>query len=376
MDACSLAENPITVRVQPAWEQEVKLEGLSLSDTVSFVLDEIVKKFKETGILCPQPEDEWKLMLLSGRCLKRDTTLASAVNLTSGNDMRISNTIRMILLPPLIPHDINGELWSIPEREDPDMFVENSSEEDEEDDGDCYRCPFYYKGKRGKEPIFEVMSDLGINGDIKLLDENDQPISLSKVWDVASIVTDASAVLLAPNDRILKELYALNNEKRYVVLRIDIDLLSYVFLRVFRECFPAIPIVAVTDFDPAHLDIVAFLDSDVGIIRRLYKLDLIHYERSAIDVAHIKEVDIKWLGLRYAHRGKLLPEADFDALAHPVEGGFDKVMLRLLKNRNVYWKNSWFRELRHLKKYHKRVEFPSCGYESIASMISDEDWVN
>ncbi|XP_074263198.1 uncharacterized protein LOC141586007 [Silene latifolia] len=378
MDASSLPEKKsITVNVEPTWAPAFELEGLSLSVTVRHVLDEIVKRFKDLGILCPQPEEGWMLKLLYGPYLRPDTTLADIVNRASGNDMCIPNTIKTVLFPPWC--DANGELLGIPERKDPDMYVEPSSteEDDEEDDNDGYMCPVYYKGKRAKEPKFAVMADLGIDGDIELMDDNDQPIPVSKVWDFASIATSASAVLLATNDGILKKLYELNSkEKRYVVVRIGIDLLSYVFLRLFRDCFPDMPIVAVTNYDLADLDIVAFLDSSVGDIRRLYNLDLIHYEISARDVAHIEEVEIKWLGLRYAHRGTLLPEADFDALAYPPSNKFDKVMRRLLKNPTIIWKNSWFRELRHLKKYQKYVAFPDCGYKSIASMISDKDWVN
>ncbi|XP_074281707.1 uncharacterized protein LOC141606462 isoform X2 [Silene latifolia] len=266
MDACSLAEkNSITLRVKFSWAAGFELAGFSLSDTISHVLDEIVKKVKEIGMLCPQPEEGLRLTLLSGPYLKRDTTLASAVKLADVNDIGPNNTITLMLLSPLL--DLNGELLGIPEREDPDMFVEPSSteEEDDEENVDNEVCPVYYKGKRGKKPKFAVRPNLGIDGDIELLDDNDQPIPVSKVWDVASIVTTASAVLLAPNDGILENLYALNRkEKRYVVLGIGIDLLSYVFLRFLRECFPDMPILAVTDLDPAHLDMIAFLDSDVG----------------------------------------------------------------------------------------------------------------
>lgn len=147
------------------------------------------------------------------------------------------------------------------------------------------------------------------------------------------------------------------------------------FVRAIRDCYPELPIAAVTDLDPDNLDILAFLDSSPIVVRRLYDLDLFHDEcSSARMVYHIGCVNIKWLGLKFSHRGSLIAEADFDALARPPPSDFDMLMHRILRNPEVRCRKKWFQEFRLLKKYHKCVDFPSFGYDFIASRLSNKEW--
>ncbi|KAK1400580.1 hypothetical protein POM88_000185 [Heracleum sosnowskyi] len=125
-----------------------------------------------------------------------------------------------------------------------------------------------------RRPKSLQLSGLGIHGQYKLLDSSNSSIPDSSIRFAASVQTNASLILLAPNDKILKDLISFNGKCKYLVVGVTWDILSYLFLRKVRASYPDVPIVAVTDLDPHHLDLLTFFDTPLVNLPCCYGFDL------------------------------------------------------------------------------------------------------
>ncbi|KAL8111400.1 hypothetical protein AgCh_019208 [Apium graveolens] len=151
--------------------------------------------------------------------------------------------------------------------------------------------------RRPKSIPFAQLSGVRIHGQYQLLDSNNNlmPDSSIRIAVPVPIQTNASVILLATSDKILKDLISFNDKSTYLVVGVSWDILSYLFLRTLRASYLDIPIVAVTDLDPHHLDLLTFLDTPLKKLPCCYGWDLSGESR---DENNVDFVNIKWLGLR------------------------------------------------------------------------------
>lgn len=282
-------------------------------------------------------------------------------------------------------------------------FTEEAHEEDNKD---------YYKHnsrpisivKRPKTihaplPVAEL-SELGIHGPFSVIAVTRQSIpptklSVSEIMnDIPNAIpasvhvgTNASVILLAPTDKIFKYLVHINSEHIYLVVRVYWDRLSYIFLRTLRASYPNIPIVAVTDLDPHHLDVLTFLDTPRTGLLNCYGWDLDFDHGNSInmdDFLNIDFLNIQWLGLRPDDCQKLL---SFDGAAPPPPG-FCEVIRMLRANPFLRRKKDWLEALDVLNAFGKSVSlqtsasaessgvcYPQLGDDFIFNKLSKEDWV-
>lgn len=199
---------------------------------------------------------------------------------------------------------------------------------------------------------FAQLSDLGIHGQYDLLDSEKRSIPISSIRNATSIQTAARVILLAPTRDILKYLVNLNSKSEFLLVCVSWDKLSYIFLKTLRTSYPDIPIVAVTELNPHHLDLLTFLDTPLEDLPCCYGWDL---SRDFEDVAatNIDIVNIRWLGMRPVDCDGLLP---FDCYA-PSPPGFHEVIRMLVTNPFLRRKKAWLAALDWLKVFGKSVSF-------------------
>ncbi|KAK1400595.1 hypothetical protein POM88_000200 [Heracleum sosnowskyi] len=185
-----------------------------------------------------------------------------------------------------------------------------------------------------------------------------------------SIKTTANVILLAPNPEIFTHLVVLNRKCEYLVLHVCWDMQSYVFLRTVRASYPNIPIVAVTDLDPHHLDLLTFLDTPPDYLLFCYGWDL----SEDFDEDYITDndfVNIEWLGLCPNDCEAL--HFDDDARPAPLPG-FEEVIRMLRVNPYLRRKEDWLAALDWLDLYGKSVSF-RLGGDFVSRKLSKKDWV-
>ncbi|KAK1351941.1 hypothetical protein POM88_053822 [Heracleum sosnowskyi] len=248
--------------------------------------------------------------------------------------------------------------------EDKHTFLEDEDEdEDEHEDEDTVSI--------AKRPTTIHPVGLGIKGPYELFNSKNKIISLSSFKFAVSMKTTASVILLAPNSEIFTHLNFLNSKSEYLVLHVCWDLQSYFFLRTVRTSYPTIPIVAVTDLDPHHLDLLTFLDTPPYDVLMCYGWDLSEDSDDEYFVTRNDFVNIKWLGL--------CPN-DFEGLhfnddARPAPlPGFEEVIRMLRVNPYLRRKEDWLAALDWLDVYGKSVSF-HLGGDFVSRKLSEKDWV-
>lgn len=355
-------KNSITVHVWVGGELII-VDGFTSSDTVSVVKERILKKATELD-LPPLLQEIREMKTLEGQVLEDNQTIASLSN--SASDLSTTITMYYRILSPM---DRNPELkehmrW---------LMI-------------CERLWF---NKEAHKPTIQAslpiaqFSDLCINGHYNLFDLNNISIPLSEIKLCSSVQTNASVILLAPNDEILKDLVSLNSESKYLVLRVSWDILSYFFLRTLRSSYPDIPIVAVTDLDPHHLDLLTFLDMppDTVIVTHGWDLNVdceTYFFDDEVYAADIDIVEIKWLGLRPTDCESLF----FDGATRSPLPCFNEVIRMLKVNPHLRMKEHWLAALHWLDEFGSSVSFHprgDChvylGDDFIAKKVSEKDWV-
>ncbi|XP_074318933.1 uncharacterized protein LOC141655774 [Silene latifolia] len=208
---------------------------------------------------------------------------------------------------------------------------------------------------------------------------------------VTKLSTSASLVLLAFNSAnldVIEEFTSrMDNPSDILLLQVSWDKFSYLFLRKLRQDLgPHVPIVAVTDLDVRHLDLLAFLDTLPCDLPKLYGWSL------SQDCAHLgvnhEDVDIKWLGIR---------PSDSDA-ASDYNGCFAKASRKLPHDFKVVYdfllghprfsrKSKWVQELQVIadRQLHRSLPYlwqglhwyaKSFAWENYLPMkIANKDWI-
>lgn len=356
------SENSITVHVWVGGKQIV-VDGFTSSDTISVVKERVLKKATELD-MPPLLQDIREMQTLQRQVLEDNHTLASLSN--SASDQSTTITMYYRLLDPM---DRNPEL-----KEDMLWFKI------------CQRLWF---NKEAHMPTIQAslpiaqFSDLCINGHYNFFDLNKKSLPLSEIKLCSSVQTNASVILLAPNDEILKDLVSLNSESKYLVLRVSWDILSYYFLRTLRSSYPDIPIVAVTDLDPHHLNLLTFLDTSPDIVIGTHGWDLsvdleTYFFDDEVYAADIDFVEIKWLGLRPTDCESLF---FYGATRSPLPG-FNEVIRMLKVNPHLRMKEHWLAALHWLEEFGSSVSFHprgdchvNLGDDFIAKKVYEKDWV-
>ncbi|KAL8111339.1 uncharacterized protein LOC141663599 [Apium graveolens] len=235
-----------------------------------------------------------------------------------------------------------------------------------------------------KRPKSIQLSGLSIHGQCQLLDSDNNYIPVSSIRFAASVQTNASFILLATSDKILKDLISLNDKSKYLVVSVTWDILSYLFLRTLRASYPDIPILAVTNLDPHHLDLLTFLDTPLKNLPCCYGWDL---SRESKDENEIASVNIRWLCLKpYDCKSRL----SFDGI-NRYPPGFREVISMLRANPFIRSKKHWLAALDWLDVFGKSVTFhplapgdidtdsTNCqlylGDSFIAKKLRTKDWV-
>ncbi|RAL36987.1 hypothetical protein DM860_003909 [Cuscuta australis] len=383
-------KNSITVSVEIGSrmpEGVLRLDGFKSSDTISDVKVRACQTAKDLG-LGPLKCCIRSMMSLEGRHLEDNQTLASLYR------RGCSDSSLFLFYFPGVAKDIIEE----PMEEMRWLricklvrFTEEAHENNWVDEEE------YYKGsydeddpvsieKRPKfihAPLpFAQVPNLCIHGRYELLDILRRPISFSKIRHTHCVATTASVVFLALNDRILKDLVSLNTKSEYLVIRVSWDKLSYVFVRVLRKSNPDIPIVAVTDLDPHHLDLLTFLDTPPDFLPSCYGWDLTRDFGQDVCASSIDFVDIKWLGLRPFDYWPRHTSSD-GASRCP---GFDKVIGMLRANPFLRRKKEWLEALDWLDLLGECVSLHLLappldsgaiylGDDYIPKKVCEKDWV-
>lgn len=210
---------------------------------------------------------------------------------------------------------------------------------------------------------------LGIHGPYVLFNSKNKIIPLSSFKSAVSIAfeTTPSIILLAPTPDIFNHLVA--TQSNYPVFHVCCDEQSYYFLRTLRTSYPNIPIVAVTDLNPHHLDLLTFLDTPPDEVIYCYGWDFIA-DSDEVDV--IDFVNIQWLGLCPNDCEAL--DFDYDANRAAPLPGFDEVIHVLRANPYLRRKIDWLAVLDWLDLFRVSVSFLSGG-DFISKKLANNDWV-
>ncbi|KAK1400581.1 hypothetical protein POM88_000186 [Heracleum sosnowskyi] len=255
--------------------------------------------------------------------------------------------------------------------EDGDGDEDGDEDEDEDEDKKPNPCSIAKRPKTIHGPLPLVDSGgLGTNGSYELFDSKNKIIPLCSFKFSVSIKTTANVILLAPNPEIFTHLVVLNSKCEYLVLHVCWDMQSYVFLRTVRASYPNIPIVAITDLDPHHLDLLTFLDTPPDYLLFCYGWDL----SEDFDEDYITDndfVNIEWLGLCPNDCEAL--HFDDDARPAPLPG-FEEVIRMLRVNPYLRRKEDWLAALDWLDLYGKSVSF-RLGGDFVSRKLSKKDWV-
>ncbi|KAL6539088.1 Protein ACCUMULATION AND REPLICATION OF CHLOROPLASTS 6 [Orobanche gracilis] len=178
----------------------------------------------------------------------------------------------------------------------------------------------------------------------QVLEDNDTLASaFNSASDMSTTITMYYTILnpIDGNPEILKDLVSLNGE------------LSY----------PDIPIVAVTDLDPPHLNLMTFLDMPLDTVIDTHGWDLsvdygsLFFKDEEVYAADIDTVEIKWLGLRPTDCESLF----FDDAPRSPLPCFGEVIRTLKVNPYLRMKEQWLAALHWLEEFGSSVSFHPRG---------------
>lgn len=318
----------------PKITPHVVLDGFKSSDTINVVLDRLFQNVTDVNL---GYRDCAKVLSPDGLVMDHNDTLQSLLDLGYGEWSTFLT---------FIPIDEKKESPPVPKLKFDWLTICERVRLGEEAHIENIGNPV----KRPKSIPFAQLSGLGIHGQYQLLDSNNNYIPDSSFRFVASVQTNASLILLATTDKILKDLISLNDKFKYLVVGVSWDIRSYFFLRTLRASYPDILIAAVTDLDPHHLDLLTFLDTPVESLPFCYGWDLSSESR---DENYVDYVNIKWLGLRPSDCRDHL---SFDgAICYP--SGFRGVSRMLRANPIFRGKVDWLKALDWFDVFGKSVTF-------------------
>ncbi|VFQ99406.1 unnamed protein product [Cuscuta campestris] len=343
-DEVAMDKNSITLIVNLGSltpTEPLTLDGFKSSDTISYVKARVCQTAMDLG-LHPLNADIRSLMSPQGPHLEDNQTLASAFHPGCQDEILILYYFIDAAKKRKFREPKADMRWL------PICKLVRFREEAHEDNVGSYEYGYPILIEKRPKSIyaplpFAQVPDLGIHGQYELLDVERRPITLSKIMHTHSVATTASVVLLALNDRILKDLVSSNSESEYLVIRVSWDKLSYFFVRLLRTAYPDIPIVAVTDLDPHHLDLLTFLDTPPEFLPSCYGWDLTRDFKEDVCSSDLGFANIKWLGLRpFDFR---LPRLDSLKSGTSRCPGFDKVISMLRANPFLRKKKEWLEAL-------------------------------
>ncbi|KAL8111338.1 uncharacterized protein LOC141667398 [Apium graveolens] len=265
-------------------------------------------------------------------------------------------------------------------------YIPRFCHENKDGDEKPNRVSIVKRPKTFHEPLPLIDSrGLGINGPCELFNSKKENIPFSSFKFAFSIKTTAHVILLAPTPEIFRHLVSLNTNSQYLILHVCWDLQSYFFLRALRTLYPKFSIVAVTDLDPHHLDLMTFLDTPPDNVLTCYGWDLsgdfdedfdeyfnedYNEDFDEDDETDFNFVNIKWLGLCPGDFEGL----HFDNNARACLPGFDEVIRMLRVNPYLRRKEDWLAALDWLDLYGKCVSF-NLGGDFISRKLSKKAWV-
>ncbi|KAL5710837.1 DNA topoisomerase (ATP-hydrolyzing) [Ranunculus cassubicifolius] len=260
----------------------------------------------------------------------------------------------------LFPRAARGTRLPLPETRPPDLSTVDHPE------------TFARRPKTQMLPFCDASSLPIFDGPLELKSRRGNDLSIDNIIDCFDLFTSASHVLLAPSIQIWSILSALNEDSRYLVIRVTWDRLSYLFIRLINEFYTEIPFVAVTDLDPHQLDLLGFLDTPQHHLKDLYGWDMSN-EVEQHYLSYVEHVDIKWLGLRPSDLDRF-PANVFDSLALPLPGDFDNILSHIMWNPNL---SRWIKELELFKAHRKCVMFQPKGPLKgvVSKRLSEMNWV-
>ncbi|KAK1351937.1 hypothetical protein POM88_053818 [Heracleum sosnowskyi] len=345
----------------------VSLKGFTSSDTINVVVDKMFREVKNINLGF---RDCGKMMSPVGFPLDYNETLQSLLDLGYGDWSTYLSYVPGLEKESPKVHKLDFNWLSICERV---RLREEAHMENIDNPVSIVRRP--------KSLQFALFPGLGVHGQYKLLDSNNSSLPDASIGFAASVQTNASIILLAPNDKILKHLISLNGKSKYLVVGVTWDKWSYLFLRTLRASYPDLPIVAVTDLDPHHLDLLTFLDTPLINLPGCYGWDLSGESR---DENIIDYLNIRWLGLRpYDCQFHVTYDS-----ANRYPSGFREVIHMLRANPFFRRKKHWLAALDWLEVFGTSVTFhplapsdsdPDChvhlGDSFIAKQLFRKDWV-
>ncbi|KAL8111222.1 hypothetical protein AgCh_019073 [Apium graveolens] len=351
-EAVAMDSKSIKVRVSVSSLGRSKpfvLDGFESSDTVWIVKERINALVFKTPIkpYCVPLHPAFREMVLSnGRLIRDDQTLVSLSESCGSNE---------ITMHYLRYTTVFGT---------PDLHMLRLTHSEEKPD------PFSIL-KRPKS-ICEIDSGagLGMYASYVLFNSVNEIIPLSSFKSAVSIKlnTTPPVILLAPTSEIFNHL--MDTKSEYLVLRVSWDMQSYFFLRTLRTSYPDIPIVAVTDLNPHHLDLLTFLDTPPEDVPIYYGWHVTR-DSDEVDRTVIDFVNIQWLGLCPNDCDAL--HFNYDPNHAPIPG-FDEVIRVLRLNPYFDRKVDWLAALDWLDLYHKPMSFLSGG-DFISKKLSNKNWV-
>ncbi|KAL8111225.1 uncharacterized protein LOC141663772 isoform X1 [Apium graveolens] len=313
--------------------EPVLLDGFKSSDTIYVVVERLFQTATDVDLGYPNCG---KVLSPDGFVMHYNETLQSLLDLGYGEWSTYLSYIPVMEKESPPEHKLEFDWLAICER------VRLGEEAHMEHIGN----------RRPKSIPFVQLSGVRIHGQYQLLDSNNNlmPDSSIRIAVPVPIQTNASVILLATSDKILKDLISFNDKSKYLVVGVSWDILSYLFLTTLRASYPDIPIVAVTDLNPHHLDLLTFLDTPLKKLPCCYGWDLSGESR---DENNVDSVNIKWLGVRPCDCKSRL---SYDgASCYP--SGFREVTRMLRANPIFRAKKDWLAALSWLDVFGKSVTF-------------------
>lgn len=407
----------------------IKPLSVGLSETISEIKERVCDQMVEDlGKTCVDEPEQFQMVVGSGYVLDNDTTrtLEQALihaglmkagdsqqgeavrpygeDFTSNSESPEENILKVKLysaserLPWWTPEDEYDErnLFFDGLLEDKVTHFEEDYEEDIIDPEDAFSV------KRPDDNILPTNTGSFRNfGDLlayRLTDQGVKKRYISYVGPsypldlVINMTTTASLVLLAFNSANLGVLKKFSVKVRHIsdtlCLQVNWDKYSYLFLRKLRLYLdPDVPIVAVTDLDVRHLELLAFLDTPPHDLPELYGWDL-SQDCAVLGVQDIKYVNIKWLGIRPSDSMDTSPyHACFAKASCKLPDDFSDIYDSLLAHPHLAGKTEWVKELQFISgsKLHRSLPYLwkglHCLYNSfvwkhyLAEKIKQRDWI-
>ncbi|KAK1400572.1 hypothetical protein POM88_000177 [Heracleum sosnowskyi] len=174
----------------------VSLKGFTSSDTINVVVDTMFREVKNINLGF---RDCGKMMSPVGFPLDYNETLQSLLDLGYGDWSTYLSYVPGLEKESPKVHKLDFNWLSICERV---RLREEAHMENIDNPVSIVRRP--------KSLQFALFPGLGVHGQYKLLDSNNSSLPDASIGFAASVQTNASIILLAPNDKILKHLISLN----------------------------------------------------------------------------------------------------------------------------------------------------------------------